>query len=277
MRDVLCLPIAHDSVHQTWRYIGDVAELKPTLISVEDRRALLFSLQAATQLEGTPVCEQVGRISRTLLSTLPPERATAFERMMKSIRFTSPHTPKVKKAVWDAVLLSLEAKETLQITYSDGVFASTTQRQIDPYGLLMRDRRWILVAYCHYKKSVLTFSLFRISDAAITDKRFKMPANIMDRYLVDHFDGFQTTGPPSKFILRVATNTPPYVMERMWSENETRRVDEAGNLIIEFQTAALFAVEREVRANAPWVEILEPAECRVNLREAGQALASAHS
>ena len=54
--------------------------------------------------------------------------------------------------------MALEAHETLSITYTDGYYGSkTTARKIDPYGLLMRDRPWILVAYCHRKKVVMAF------------------------------------------------------------------------------------------------------------------------
>ena len=276
MRDVDQLPIEFDRVAKTWKYTGKVAELQPMLIRAEDRRALLFSLQATAQLEGTPVCTAVRRLYELMLSTLPPEKATDFRRMMQAVRFTGPPTPEIKKHVWDVVLLSLEALETIHITYTDGLYGSTTKREIDPYGLLMRDRRWILVAYCHRRKDVLTFSLYRISEAASTDKRFTMAQTFMDQYLADAFDGYQTTGEKSKFVLRIRKDAPAYVQDRPWSENESRRADPAGNLIVEFQTAALFAVEREVLANGPWVEILEPLDCRQNMLTAAKALAAAH-
>ena len=278
MRDEDRLPIEQDRAAKTWRYTADVAEIPPILVSAEDRRALLFSLQTAAQLEGTPVRGQIRRLYELLLSTLPPESATDFDRMMQSVRFTGPRTPEISKKVWDVLLLALEARETLSITYTDGYFGSkTTARKINPHGLLMRDRHWILIAYCHHKKMVLTFSLHRIAQAASTDKRFKMPNDFMDQYLADAFDGYQTTGDKSKIVLRIGKDAPAYVRDRVWNDPESRRVDEAGNFIVEFHTAALFAVEREVRADGPWVEIVEPAECRQNMLAAGKALAAAHS
>ncbi len=276
MRDVDRLPVQHDPVAQTWRYSHPVAEIPAMLVSAEDRRALLFSLQAAAQFEDTPVCGQIRRLCHALLETLPPERATQFERMMKSVRFTGPRTPQIKRQVWDVLLLSLEASETMNITYTDGYHGSTKHREVDPYGLIMRDRHWILVAYCHLRKDVLTFALHRIAKAEGTDRPFAAPADFMDRYLADSFDGIQSTGEKVKVVLRIAKAAPKFVQQRLWSDHELRTADKQGNTMVEFRTAALFAVEREIRADEGWVELLEPSESRKRLHETANAIAESH-
>jgi len=277
LRDVDGLPIEFNPIDQTWQYTHKVVEIDSLLIRDEDRRALLFSLQSASQLEDTPVCRQIRQLYQRLLATLPPERATSFQQMMQSVRFTGPQTPPIQKQVWNMVLLCLESHETLHITYTDGYHGSTTQRDIDPYGLTMRDRHWILVAYCHRHDKVLAFSLHRITDAQSTDRSFTMPNDFMDHYLSTAFDGLQSTGQTMKVVLQIAKDAPVYVHERSWSRHESRRQDAAGNTIVEFQTPALFVVEREVRAEAGWVQLLEPPESRENLHETGQAIADAHA
>ena len=273
MRDTAGLPIDFNRNEGFWYYTHQVDEIPAMLLKSEDRRAMLFSLQATAQLEGTPVCDQVQRIYQQMLDTLPPESATGFKTMMKSVWFAGPLVHAVPKAVWDVVLLCLEAKESMQIEYIDGLYESKTNRKIDPYGLIMRDRRWILVAYCRHHQMVLTFSLNRIISAAATDETFKKPALSMDQYMADHFDGYQTTRDKLDFILRLAADAPPYIRDRIWSENEKREVDAAGHQIIRFTTAAVFAVEREVLANGPWVEIVEPESSRTSVREKAMQLA----
>jgi len=276
MRDIDRLPVEFDRVEQTWRYTRPVAQIEPLLVDVQDRRALLFSLQAAAQLEGTPVTEQVRRLYQTLLNTLPPEQVTSFQQMMESVRFTGPLIPPIKLEVWNVLLLCLEARETMNITYTDASYGRTTQRDVDPYGLIMRDRRWHLVAYCHRQQDVLTFSPQRIARAASTDRPFTMPARFMDQYLADNFDGWQSNAEKVKIVLRVAKDAPRYVHERQWSRNESRRPDDQGNTIIEFHASAFFAIEREVRAEGGYVEVLEPAHCRQELRRTAMAIARRH-
>jgi len=276
MRDVDHVPLEYDPLDQTWLYLGEVIQIHPILVSEEDRRALLFSLQATSQLDGTPVRGQIQRLYEALLATLPPEPAARFQRMMKSVRFTGPRTPHIKKEVWDSLLLCMEARKTVRVTYTDGYYGSTTQRELDPYGLIMRDRRWILVAYCHRRRGVLTFSLHRLADAQGTGTSFNMPKSFMDNYLADAFDGMQSTGTKVKVVLRIRNDAPKFVQDRQWSERESRLRDAQGRVVVRFQTAALFAVEREVRAEEGWVEILEPVESRERLRMAGIAIAKAH-
>ena len=273
MRDIGGLPITFNRKENFWYYTHQVDEIPAMLLKSEDRRAMLFSLRATAQLEDTPVCNQVQHIYEQLLATLPPERATDFKNMMKSVRFVGPSIKPVSKAIWDVVLLCLEARESMHIEYVDGLYESKTNRKVDPYGLIMRDRRWNLVAYCHYYKMILTFSLNRIISAVATDDSFKKPALSMDQFMADHFDGYQTTGEKLNFVLRIAADAPPYVRDRIWSENEKRTIDRAGNMIVKFKTAAIFAVEREVLANCPLVEIAEPESIRASVRGKVEQLA----
>ena len=67
---------------------------------------------------------------------------------MNAVRLLCPRLPPIAKDVWNVLLLSLEARCTMHITYTDGRYASNTWRDVDPYNLIMRDRRWLLVAHC---------------------------------------------------------------------------------------------------------------------------------
>jgi predicted DNA-binding transcriptional regulator YafY len=276
MHDVEKLPVKYDPNEQVWRYTKPVVSIEPTLISEEDRRALLFSLQASSQLENTPVCEQTRRLYKAFLATLPPERVTQFEQMMECVRFTGPRLPTIKPDIWTVLLLCLEAHETMRMTYTGGYSGITSDRDVDPYGLIMRDRHWILVAYCHQMKEVLTFSLYRIANASGTDRPFKPRAQFMEGYLAYAFDGVVSTGEKMKVVLRIRKDAPLFIADRIWSDNESRTRDRQGRTLVTFQTTAVFAVEREVRAADGWIELLKPAESRKQLRATCQAIAAAH-
>jgi len=270
------LPIEYDPVEQVWRYRQPVVGIEPTLVSEADRRAILFSLQGASQLENTPFCEQARRMYKTLLASLPPESATQFEQLMARVRFTGPRLPTIASDVWDVMLLCLEAHDTMHMTYTGGINGTTADRDIDPYGLMMRDRHWILVGYCHLRKQVLTFAVHRITKASTTDRPFELPPRFMDDYLANAFDGFSSTDGVTTVVLRIKKDAPLFIADRLWSENESRTRDRHGRTMVTFDTSALFMVEREVRADGGWVEVLKPVESRMRLRGTGQAVAAAH-
>ena len=270
------LPVEYDRISKTWKSSSTILDLDPISVTSEDRRALLFSLAAAGQLEGTPVCRQIHRLYRALLDNLPPEKVTQFEKMMSSVRFTGPTISAIRPDVWANILLCLEARESMAIVYVSGIDGKSRPRQVDPYGLLMRDRHWILIAYCHRCGEVITFAVHRITKASSTDRSFQMPAKFMDQCMAGAFDGWVATGKTTKITLRIAKDAPLYVLDRIWSGNETRSHDRQGNTLVNFQTTALFAVEREVRANAGLVEVLRPHALRQRLRDDGSAIARAH-
>jgi len=132
------------------------------------------------------------------------------------------------------------------------------------------------VAYCHLREQVRTFALFRIAAAQCADTPFHTPRNFMQYCLADAFDGLQSTGEPVRVVFRIGKDAPLFIRDRQWSTHERRTAAPDGTVRIEFQTAALFAVEREIRAADGWVELLEPAESRARLRIGGQAIAKAH-
>ena len=270
------LKIIQDRKLGTYRLTDDVMELPKMVVSREDRRALLFSLQMAAQFEDTPVCDGIRLIYRNLLATLPPEQVTDHERTMKCVRFTGPRVPRISPKVWNTLLLCLEAHETARITYRDGWHGRIREREIDPYGLLMCNRAWILVAYCHRSNRTLTFSPHRIMEIEATETSFKPPKDFMDGFLADAFDGMQSVGEKTRVKLRIDKEAPRFILERIWSEHESRSEDEQGNTLVCFSTPALFALEREIMADAGWVEVVEPGESRERIREAVQRLGEWH-
>lgn len=276
MRDDELLPIQQDRKAKTYRFTQPVVDIPAMLVSTEHRQAMLFTLQAAAQFEDTPVCDGIRRICKEILDSMPPESVTDFQTLMKSVRFTGPRAPRIRPEVWRVLLLSLEAHETVRITYTNGSRGRVTEREIEPYGLLMCNRSCILVAKCRNSGRTLTFSPHRISAIESTDQSFTPPADFMDHFLADAFDGMQSTGESSQVTLRIRKDAPRFVQERIWNEKETRTQDN-GDTLVRFSTPALFALEREIMADAGWVEVIEPTETRDHILETAQKLVQAHA
>ena len=54
LRQQYRMPVEFDPLEQTWHYTGATGEIAATLVTVEDRRALLVAMQAVEQFAGTP-------------------------------------------------------------------------------------------------------------------------------------------------------------------------------------------------------------------------------
>jgi predicted DNA-binding transcriptional regulator YafY len=276
MRDVDRLPVSYNPRTRVWRATGEIESVPTNLVSAGDRRALLFSLRAAAQMDGTPMAANLRQVYLSFLNTLPAERATNFERVMDKVLFLGPEVPKVRPEVWEVLLLALESSESVCFRYRDGAKGVESSRGVDPYGLVMRDKRWLMVGRCHRADRVLVFALHRIAAAELTDRAFDAGGFSLKEYVGGGFEGVPATGPRTKVVLELAADAPPYVRERVWHAAERRTVTRAGRLRIEFATAAVFAVEREVMAEAGWVEMVAPREARKRVLAAARRALESH-
>ncbi len=261
------LPVEYDRRQRIWFYAGETAALPGTIVSASDRFALLVSLRSAEQYRGTPLYGQLKELYRRLLELLMPEGRTSFETLAARIRFEGPPFSPIPDGIWTTILNSLESAETVRMSYQSGHSGQVRQRKVDPYGLVARHREWFLVGWDHYRKAVRTFFLPRIRAAEYTDERFRLKNGFdLDKYLATAVDSHQSTGPVHHVKLRFVAEATALGEEYVSNATQKMSRDEKGRVIVEFDTGALYAVEREVLGWGGKVQVLGPVELRRSAR-----------
>lgn len=271
------LPVRYDRGQRVWYSDGDAATLPGTLVSTADRLALLIGLHAAEQFRGTPVHGQLADMYRRLLDLLPPETRTGYQAMAKKIRFEGPPVDPVPRQIWDTLINTLEEPTTLQMVYQTAHNGATGERRLDPYGLIARHRDWYVIGYDHKRKAVRTFLLSRIRSMEDTGDPFCVRDGFdLDTYLGTALDSHQSTGPIHRVKLRFSEEAAAYGEE--YRSNSTQKIsrDPEGRVIVEFDTGALYAVERDVLAWGGRVEVLEPRELREAVLSSADRAATVH-
>lgn len=277
LADQYRLPVRYDRGQRVWYYEGEAATLPGTLVSTADRLALLIGLHAAEQFRGTPIQAQLADMYRRLLELLPPETRTGYQAMAKKIRFEGPPLDPVPRGVWDTLLNALEEPTVLKMVYQTGHSGVIGERCLDPYGLIARHREWYVVGWDHKRKAVRTFLLSRIRSINDTGEPFEMREGFdLDVYLSTAVDSHQSTGPVHRVKLRFAADAAALGEE--YRSNGTQKVslDALGRVVVEFETGALYAVERDVLAWGGRVEALEPRELRESVSERAELLICLH-
>ena len=271
------LPVRFDRSRRVWYYDGEAAALPGTIVSATDRLALLLSLRSIEQYRGTPLYGQLKDLYGRLLELLMPETRTSYETLAAKIRFEGPPMSPIPTDVWQTLLNSLEASETVRMTYKTGHSGEVRQRDVDPYGLVARHREWYLVGWCHYRSTVRTFFLPRIKAVEYTERKFRIKDGFdLDAYLATAVDSHQSTGPVHHVKLRFAIDATALGEEYVSNTTQKMSTDKNGRIIVEFETGALYAVQRDVLARGGKVEALEPMQLRVGLWNQANRLARAH-
>ncbi len=247
------------------------------MVSTADRLALFIGLHAAEQFRGTPIHAQLADMYRRLLDLLPPETRTGYKTMAKKIRFEGPPAEPASRGIWDTLLNALEEPTALKMVYHTGHNGVIGERCLDPYGLIARHREWYVVGWDHKRKAVRTFLLSRIRSIDDTGEPFEVRDGFdLDEYLSTAVDSHQSTGPVHRVKLRFSADATALGEE--YRSNLTQKVsrDSQGRIIVEFETGALYAVERDVLAWGGRVEVLEPRELREAVTASAAALLELH-
>jgi len=271
------LPIRYDRSQRVWFYDGDSTALPATIISSADRLALLLSLQSVEQYRGTPLYGQLKALYARLLELLMPESRTSYETLAAKIRFEGPPLSPIASDVWNTLLNSLETKETVKITYKTGRSGETRKRSVDPYGLVCRHRDWYLIGWDHYRRGVRTFFLPRIAAIEYTEKTFRLRGGfVLDKYLSTAVDSHQSTGPIHHVVLRFNKESANLGEEFEWNATQRISHDAEGRVVVEFDTGALYAVERQILGFGGKAEVLSPGELRCSVRAIAAKLCDIH-
>ena len=272
------LPVRYDRTRRAWYYDGEAATLPGTIVSAADRQALLLSLRSVEQYRGTPLHKPLKELYSRLLALLMPETKTTFETLAAKVRFEGPPLSPISDDVWAKLLNSLEAAETVRMTYRSGHSGEVRERKVDPYGLIARHREWFLVGWDHYRRAVRTFFLPRISAAEYTDKGFRVKDGFdLDAYLSTAVDSHQSTGPVHRVKLRFSAEATALGEEYGWNATQKMSRDEEGRVVVEFETGALYAVERQVLGWGGKVEVILPAKLRFLIEARARSLLLSHN
>lgn len=260
------LPVQYDRSQRAWYYAGDSAAIPGTIVSATDRLALLLSLRSVEQYRGTPLYGQLKELYARLLELLMPESRTSYETLAAKIRFEGPPMAPMSQSVWNTLLNALEEPTTLRMVYKTGRDGKVRERGLDPYGLVARHREWYLIGWDHLRKAVRTFFVPRIQSVDDSGEPFSVKDNFdLDRYLETAVDSHQSTGPIHRVKLRFTKEASAMGDDYMWNATQKVTRDAEGRVVVEFETGALYAVERQVLGWGGGAEVLEPMQLRQSI------------
>jgi predicted DNA-binding transcriptional regulator YafY len=152
--------------------------LPPMMFSDEEALALTLGLRALRYLglnAFAPASEGASAKLRRVLPRAVGQRVQAIDEVLELDA-----DPWIISA--DAVkVLGLAAavpeKHPVTIAYANKT-GETTERVVEPYGVLYEDGRWYMVGYCRLRRDTRCFRVDRISKINVLEETFERPENI---------------------------------------------------------------------------------------------------
>lgn len=150
-------------------------KLPPLMFSDEEALAVTLGLLAARRLGLAVAAPAVEGALAKIERVLPPalrERLQAVQAALVLDLARSEAAPSSSIVVELSSAAQAGRRVWMRYTNDRG---ETSERDLDPYGIVFRQGRWYAVGYCHLREALRMFRLDRVSALQVRDERFTRP------------------------------------------------------------------------------------------------------
>lgn len=151
------------------------------------------------------------------------------------------------------------------ITYFSAGRRATSERVIEPYGLVFREGAWYTVARCRMREGIRVFRVSRILDLEPLSETFDPPEGFsVQEFLRDAWGIWN--GPPVEVEVRFSAEAAPFVRETVWHPSQVLRDHEDGSLTMTVTTTGRWGLVRWLVGFGTDAEVVRPADVRADVR-----------
>lgn len=169
-------PIAYNNSNKAYYYTDREYTIKAFGLNDNDINAIMFYAKAINQYKEYEVFEDFSNAIEKVLDAVNIRKGISSLEQAKTIVQTE-STPKVTGSQWIPKIVSaIDTNFTILLDYQKFCQSTHSIREVEPY-LLKEDRhRWYVIGRTVSNGKITTYSLDRINDLAISEKRFS-PSN----------------------------------------------------------------------------------------------------
>ena len=169
----------------------------------------------------------------------------------------------VSPIVESIIKSAIEKKCVVEIEYFDWKTKGVTKRKINPYSLVVIDKRISVEAFCHLKEAMRTFRLSRIKKATLLDETFRIDDNYRinenDKFIKMYGDNVQT------IKLEFKGEAASFVKE-YYSQIADKITDEGEKIVFVKKASITNEVIRFVLSFGSEVRVIEPVELKSEIK-----------
>lgn len=257
------IPLYYDSARHSYALL-EGAQVLSVPFTISEMIALALAKDAMLAEVGaayeTPLRSAFDRV----VGLMPPRLREEMDATAGAIAFHGSAHRDYSAAPWSELLDAIRTRSVLEIEYHALSTDTLTTRSIDPYSLGFRDGFWIMIAYCHLRHEVRTFSLDCIRSVRRTGEHYTVqPGFSVSEYLKNSVRVM--SGEPVQVALRFEPEVARWARRRRWSFPHTMEDEDDGALVLRGTVAGLHEISREALRWGAGVTALEPPELRRRL------------
>ena len=247
-------------------------------VSYSELISLYLARGCWQSLKGTPFQESLNSLFAKIQPSLPAPMRLFLEELERALSSrpldSEDHAP--PKPRIEQITQAIMDRQTLEIQYHSLSKDKVQTRKIDPYRLRHQEGGLYLIAYCHLRQKVLTFSLERIRAARPTSETFVLPEGFsLEENGKDSFGGLR--GEPMQVKILFSCRQASWIAERLWHPSQKMQYQLDGSLLMSLEVADTLDLKRWILGFGQEAEVLEPKELRQAIRQEAEALLTQYS
>ncbi len=271
MRYELNAPLEYSAKDRGYWYTEAQYHLPAMDIRESDLFAIYLADKLLLQYEGTPIYDGLCSVFRKIEDSLPEKAGAKPVGDQSLFAVFPPFCTVIMPAVMETVFDCLRTSTRMEIEYRNPG-AATVKRQVDPYQGVRFEGDWYVVAYCHLRQAIRTFSLARMVKVKKEQQQFTRPADFdFGRLSGSHFGVHWGTDEVRVRIL-FTTEAAAYVRERQWHPSQQLDEQEDGSIILTLTVNHLLELKRWILSWGALARVLEPAVLADAMRTAAQEM-----
>jgi predicted DNA-binding transcriptional regulator YafY len=265
MRDRLNAPIEWDRFEGGYRYAepagGPAFALPGLWFNASEAHALLMMQQLLADLQPGLLGAQVAPLQARLRALLG-SADHSVEEVERRVRIVTAARRRLAVRHFEAVASATLRRRQLRIAHYSRATDETTDRAVSPQQLVFYRENWYLVAWCHLRRDIRSFSI----DAIVKAEPIEAAAREIDREALAEvmesgygiFSGRQVTWA----TLRFEPERARWVAAEVWHPQQRGRFDEARRWVLEVPYNDPRELAMDVLKHGASVEVLAPASLR---------------
>ena len=151
-------------------HVATGAYLRPLALDEAEAAALVMAAELLGATADSPLKDRLSSATVKLESTLSSEVRARVRRQRAAVFVAA--SGRWPGGPLGQVMSAVDTHEVLRIRYAPVSDRGSTERDVEPLGLVRIAHGWLLLAYCRLRDDVRAFRVDRIQDARSTGERF---------------------------------------------------------------------------------------------------------
>jgi predicted DNA-binding transcriptional regulator YafY len=240
-------------------------KMPPLVLSPEESVAVVLGTGLVEELWGELYREAARGALAKLENLLPDEQVREVAWARGSLVATGMHRASLKEQTpaLEKLRRAIRERRSVSMNYQSNMVPHPSQRGLDPYALVHRWGWWYTIGFCHVHQEIRTFRVDRISEISLLDAVF---SPTVDFNLQEYLKNEMQTQPQITARLRFEPSSANLVAgnQSYWQTVEQKQ---DGSVDVTFSAPTIEWAASATLAYGPAVEVVEPPELRVMVKE----------